>query len=335
MGSRVTAYEPEPVIALNADAAPDPALVYAPQYNIRAFGLERLHPFDGSKYGRCMKQLKQWNVPLAGRVHRPRPVGHSLIRTTHSSEYLASLRSSRVVAGILEIPQLARLPMPVLDWLIPRRMRWACGGTVLATTLAQKHRVTVNLGGGYHHASRNRGEGFCMYSDIAMAVRVARGEFGMRRVMLVDLDAHQGNGVERIFAEDRDVAVFDMYNAAIYPNDIAARDAIRWDFPLTPGFSDEPYLKLLRHHLPLAISDFDPELIIYNAGTDVVADDPLGGLGLSDGAVLQRDQFVISEAIDRGIPLVMLTSGGYTQRSYLLIATTLRWLLTDWPRSFV
>src|SRR5262249_35846076 len=150
-----------------------------------------------------------------------------------------------------------------------RRMRYATGGTMLAAREALRTRIAINLGGGYHHASRDRGEGFCVYADIAIAAARIRQETAVCRILVIDLDAHQGNGVERIYGGDPETGIFDMYNAAIYPRDEEAKNGIDWDIPLRPGTSDRTYLGLLREVLPRAIDEFQPELAFYNAGTDI------------------------------------------------------------------
>jgi histone deacetylase 11 len=159
-------------------------------------------------------------------------------------------------------------------------------------------------------------------------VRRERASF---RVLVVDLDAHQGNGVASIFAEDEDVAVFDVYNGEIWPGDEEARRAIRWEHPLPSGTSGAAYLELLRRELPRALDEFEPQLLLYNAGTDIVAGDPLGLLEVAHADVSRRDFLVLEEAARRALPTVVVPSGGYTDASHRLLAELLvgvaeRWL---------
>ncbi len=312
-------------------------VVYSRRYDIGFFGLEKLHPFDSRKYGRAWGELKrifghdlqQHLVPV------DRAVSVEELLLGHSSEYLARLRSSREMAFALEIPTLGYLPSAVLRWAVLRPMRWAVRGTVLATRSALECGVAINLSGGYHHAKPNQGEGFCLFSDIAIAVRQLRTEGGLslgQRIAYIDLDAHQGNGVCHQFREDRDVFIFDMYNEEIYPfYDLEARDRIDCKLPLPTGCRGGEYLKTLKKNLPGfldSISRAGPVgLGIYNAGTDVVQDDPLGGLSLTPSEVLERDLFTIGEFQKRNIPVVMLPSGGYTRSSYQLIATSVQAIL--------
>jgi histone deacetylase 11 len=248
----------------------------------------------------------------------------------HSPEYLARIRQPNEIAAALEIPVLRHAPGWLLRWSVLRPMRWAVRGTVLAAKAALNLGVAINLSGGYHHAKKDRGEGFCIFSDIAVAVRQLRAEGLIRsgqRIAYVDLDAHQGNGVCHQFRDDREVFIFDMYNSAIYPwYDLEARNRVDCNLQLPLACRGYEYLGLLRKHLPgfldsVARSGGVP-LGIYNAGTDVVQNDPLGGMALTAQEILERDLFTVSEFQKRSIPVVMLASGGYTRESYRLIAAS-------------
>ena len=155
------------------------------------------------------------------------------------------------------------------------------------------------------------------------------------RVAYIDLDAHQRNGVARVFFDDPRVFLFDVYNEQIYPHDVYARRRIDHDLPIPGGYDDQRYLSLLRAELPAFLDGISksrrPALAVYNAGTDVLAGDPLGNLRVSADGVLARDQFVLNQLTDRGIPWVMLPSGGYTRDSYRLLARTTAWALRRWP----
>lgn len=215
-------------------------------------------------------------------------------------------------------------------------------GTMLAAREAVASGFAVNLGGGYHHAKPDNGEGFCIYADIALAVGRLRtnGRLGEKdRAACIDLDAHQGNGVCHCFQDDRRIFLLDMYNRDIYPcYDRQARERIDCDLPLPAGCTGVEYLRTLRSHLPPfldSISSTAPlGLVIYNAGADVYEGDMLGGLNLSYDDVLQRDHFVVEECRRRNVPVLMLLSGGYSLTSYQLVADSVEKLLIDfvaWP----
>jgi len=207
-------------------------------------------------------------------------------------------------------------------------MRWATMGTVVAARECLGHGLAINLGGGFHHAKPDGGEGFCIYSDIALAIDALRGEglLGEEdRVVYVDLDAHQGNGVCHTLMSDKRVFIFDMYNRSIYPSyDSQARIRIDCDIPLMPTWREEDYLDELADRLPGFLDSISRTrrvgLAIYNAGTDVYAGDPLGQLNVSADGILRRDLLVMRELRQRGIPSIMLLSGGYTQASYKHVA---------------
>jgi histone deacetylase 11 len=306
-----------------------PHVVYSPRYDIGFFGLERLHPFDSRKYGRAWKRLAQGLGSRAGDVllRTDRSATRQELLAVHSAAYLDRLGDRAYLADILELPIVRRLPAWLTDWRVLRPMRWAVRGSVLAARAALDNGFAVNLSGGYHHAKPDAGEGFCVYNDIALVVHTLRAEGRIAAgecVMYVDLDAHQGNGVCHEFMEDRRLVIFDMFNAAVYPSDdVAARGRIDFAVPLAPGCDDRQYLGLLESQLPACLDSFgrrSVRLAIYNAGTDVYAGDALGGLALTADAVCRRDRFVVDAMRDRGIPTVMLLSGGYSAESYRLVA---------------
>jgi len=313
----------------------DITFVYSPEYDIRFFGLEKLHPFDSGKYGRAWQLLEERFgealTPL--RIEPAGEISGADLLLVHSQRYLDSLNDAVVLATALELPFLAQIPAPLIHGHILRPMRLATEGTSLAVQRAlQTGGVAVNLSGGYHHASGERGEGFCLYADVAIAVARARrgGQLtpGKDRILYIDLDAHQGNGVERAFLNDPALSIVDAYNAAIYPQDRVAEQRIDRAIPLPPGTGNAVYLARVHETMTEALRNQGPfPLAIYNAGTDVHADDQLGGLALTDAGVLQRDTLVLDALIAAQIPTVVLPSGGYSTRSYHLIYETLRWLL--------
>jgi histone deacetylase 11 len=302
-----------------------PVFVYSKQYTfVLPPGEEHLHLFDGAKFQRAVALLEERGVSLEGRIREPVEVTREELELVHDRAYLDSLGDPAVIAGILEVESLSEVPIDVLDELALKPMRLATGGTILAVRRALECGVAINLSGGYHHAKRLGGEGFCVYSDIAVAIEVARRERDLGRVMVVDLDVHQGNGVESIYKEDEGVAVFDMYSPALYPwEDVDAWGGIRWEFQVRAGTGGPEYVATLEEHLPTAIEEFGPELIVYNAGTDIFEGDPLGDLLVDEAHVLERDRFVIQAAVDRGIPLAMVPSGGYAEESHRLLANAL------------
>lgn len=309
---------------------PSPRLIYSPRVNLGFKGWQRLHPFDLRKYERAMGLLKGWGCVPADRIDEPRPVTDDELLAVHTPEYLERLRDSAYVAAAVEVPQLGTLPRVIVERYLLRPMKWATGGTVLAARLALEHGIAINLGGGFHHASRDRAEGFCIYCDIALAIETLRLEGLNGTILYIDLDAHQGNGVERVYLNDKTVAILDAYNAEIYPGDEEAKRAIRWDVPLAAGTRGPEYLDKVRHHLDWALHEVKPVLAIYNAGTDIASGDPVGWLDVSHDDVLARDRMVFDALTERAIPWCMVTSGGYTEASHRLIAESVRYVFQRW-----
>jgi histone deacetylase 11 len=316
------------------------ALVYSPHYDIGFLGLERLHPFDSRKYGRAWRVLRQHLGPRLKDHHVPvdRPAGDAELLLAHTPGYLASLGRSRELADALELPFLRYVPNWLLHWCVLTPMRWAVRGTLLAVRAALQRGSAINLSGGYHHAGPGRGEGFCLYSDFAIAVRAARAEGLLPptgRIAHVDLDAHMGNGVAHQFRDDPSVFLFDVYNPAIYPQDREAGQRLDCPVHATTGTNGSDYLALLRRYLPGfldSVGESSPICLgFYNAGTDIVDSDPLGLLSVSPADVVARDRLVIAEFRRRGIPVVMVPSGGYTRDSYQLLAAGIEAILSDHP----
>jgi histone deacetylase 11 len=306
-----------------------PRIVYSRHYNIGFYGLERLHPFDSRKYGRAWKCLRRHFGAALRDIHiRPkRPATRNDLLLIHTSDYLTQLREPKYLAGALEVPPIGRLPGWAIDWHVLRPMRWATQGTILASEAALTYGFAVNLSGGYHHAKPDRGEGFSIYSDIGIAVASLRARnliADNSRIAYIDSDAHQGNGVCHTFMNDNRVFIFDIFNCRIYPMfDVDARKRIDCDVGITSAITDSEYLGELHDRLPGFLDSVGRSpigLAIYNAGTDVVAGDPLGGLNISATTIRERDLYVVRELRNRGIPTVMVLSGGYTKRSFQLVA---------------
>jgi histone deacetylase 11 len=311
----------------------EPTIVYSPEYDIHLFGLERLHPFDGRKYSKAWRAVEQQvGERLRQRTVRPdRPITTAELLTVHTQAYLDKLKTAAYVAQVLELPILRRVPMFLVERRLLRPMRLAVRGTVLAAQAALKEGLAVNLAGGYHHASQEQGEGFCCFADVNLAITLLRqsGELvaGRDRVLIIDLDAHQGNGHERLSIGDSDIYIFDMYNGSIYPQDRLARQRIDYDVPLPAGVDETVYLQQLHKHLPLALqATQQPKLAFYIAGTDIYERDQLGGLGVSGEGIEARDKFVLSSLSEAGIPVVMLAGGGYSADSYQHIANSLAYI---------
>jgi histone deacetylase 11 len=298
-------------------------VIYSSSYNISFMGLEKLHPFDSSKWGRICQFLISEGVLDHNRLVEPSEANKDDLLVVHTESYLDSLKSSSNIAFIIEVPPVALLPNFIVRKRVLQPFCKQVGGTVLAGKLAKERGWAINLGGGFHHCSKNKGGGFCVYADISLCIQFAFAQLGISKVMIIDLDAHQGNGHEMDFAHDGRVYILDMYNSEIYPLDYAARTCIQQRVELLSGASTKEYLERLDKELEVAQEAFDPELIIYNAGTDILNGDPLGRLKVDPDGVIKRDEKVFAFAQQKKVPIVMLTSGGYMKSSARVIANSI------------
>nr|XP_039267077.1 histone deacetylase 11-like [Styela clava] len=299
-------------------------LVYSSGYNVSFGGMEKLHPFDAGKWGRVHQMLIDKKMLLPGEFVEPLEASEEELQKVHSQKYLNSLKWSANVAMITEVPPVAMLPNYFVQRSVLRPFRLQTGGSILAGKLAMERGWAINIGGGFHHCSAERGGGFCAYADITLNIRYLWENFpDINKVLIVDLDAHQGNGYAHDFMGEERVFIFDVYNRLIYPNDQRAKLAISRPVELVHGTSDSKYLELVRKNLPEVIELFNPEYIVYNAGTDILSGDPLGCLDISPNGIVERDQIVFEAAHRNKIPIVMFTSGGYQRSTAAIIADSI------------
>jgi histone deacetylase 11 len=300
-------------------------IVFSKRYDITLLGLQKLHPFDSEKYGKVYRYL----VSKLGRndFYTPESVSQNDLLTVHTKQYLASLRQSQNVAIIAEMGLLALAPNFILQSRLLTPMRYATGGTILGAQLARQHGWAINLSGGYHHAKAGSGGGFCYFADIPIAAHRLWQQQPDLAIMVIDLDAHQGNGYEAIFKDDPRVRILDVYNHDIYPRDIEARQYIDFDYPVRSYIKDTEYLNLIETEIGQALDQAKPSLVIYNAGSDIFEEDPLGQMGVSKAGVIKRDEIVFGLTLERNIPILMLLSGGYTRKSTALIGESIENLL--------
>lgn len=304
-------------------------IVYGPEYNIGFLGLERLHPFDAGKWGKVYNFLKEDGLIRDDTTIRPKEATEEDLKVVHSKKYINSLKWSIEVAGITEVPPVAILPNFIVQRKVLRPFRYQTGGTILAAKLAMDRGWGINIGGGFHHCSSERGGGFCAYADITLAIKfLFDRDPSVKKAMIIDLDAHQGNGHERDFMDDTNVYIMDVYNRAIYPHDGYAKRAIKRKIELTSYTGDSEYLDLVRRHIEGALNEFSPDIIVYNAGTDVLEGDPLGHLSITPQGIIERDQIVFENAVKRNIPIMMVTSGGYQRTTARIIADSIKNLKT-------
>ncbi|XP_060615284.2 LOW QUALITY PROTEIN: histone deacetylase 11 [Anolis sagrei] len=308
-------------------------IVYSPDYNITFMGLEKLHPFDAGKWGKVINFLKEEKLITDDSIVRAQEASEEDLLVVHTRQYLNRLKKhilesfeewSFVVATITEIPPVLFMPNFFVQRKVLRPLRTQTGGTIMAGKLAIERGWAINVGGGFHHCSGDRGGGFCAYADITLAIKFLFERIeGVSTATIIDLDAHQGNGHERDFMDDKRVYIMDVYNSSIYPGDGFAKRAIRRKVELNWGTEDEEYLQKVRMHVEGALNEVKSDIIIYNAGTDILYGDPLGGLAISPQGIIERDEIVFRAAWRHRIPILMVTSGGYQKRTARIIADSL------------
>jgi len=232
----------------------------------------------------------------------PSPVSFEDLQFVHSPKYLRKLQ-----AGTLPQDEQSALELPFSPELVSFA-RLSVGGTILAAGQALADGICVHIGGGFHHAFADHGEGFCLLNDIAVAIEKLRREGRIARAMIVDCDVHQGNGTAAIFEKREDVFTFSLHQMDIYPSEKMTGSL---DVGLWSGDGDRAYLEAMREHFPKLYRDFRPDLVFYLAGADPLVGDQLGGLAVTKAGLLTRDRIVLEGAFRLKIPIVILLGGGY------------------------
>lgn len=259
------------------------------------------HVFPIRKFELVRDQLLAEGTLDPAELVEPSPALLEDVLLVHTEDYV-----TRLCNGHLTTKEIRRLGLPWSESLV-RRSFYAVGGTVAATQSALANGYSSNLAGGTHHSFADRGEGFCVLNDVAIAIRALRARTLIRRAAIVDCDVHQGNGTATIFAADNDTFTFSMHGANNYPL-FKAHSTL--DVELPDGTNDAGYLESLAHHLPTVFAH-EPEIVFYLAGADPFAGDKLGRLALSIDGLRERDAYVLSECYNRELPVVTVMSGGY------------------------
>ncbi|KAF8065528.1 hypothetical protein HT031_003129 [Scenedesmus sp. PABB004] len=240
---------------------------------------------------------------LAQLSFAPTPPDAATLGLAHDAEYVKAF-----LAGSLPAAAMRAIGLPWSEALV-RRTLIGTGSAVLAARLALQYGVAVMCNGGTHHAHRAHGSGWCIFNDLAVAARAAQRDAGVGQVLMLDLDVHQGDGTATIFADDPSVYTFSIHCMdQPFPRVVQASD---WDIGLPAGTGDAEYLRVLREALPKLMALVQPQLVLYNAGVDVHADDALGLLALSDAGIAQRDAAVFAACAAAGAPVAAAIGGGY------------------------
>jgi acetoin utilization deacetylase AcuC-like enzyme len=265
---------------------------------MHALALPRGHKFPIAKYDRIYAELARdypGAMQLGGRA------SWEDVTLVHEASYVRAVRDGTLAEGAVR-----RLGFPWSEALVLRSLR-SVGGTLSALAWAMEHGAAGHIAGGTHHAFPDRGEGFCVFNDLAVAIAVARRDHGVRRVAVVDLDVHQGNGTASTFEGDEDVFTLSLHGAKNYP---FHKETSSLDVALPDGCDDATYLAALDDALH-AVRAHRPELILYQAGVDALRGDRLGRMALTHAGLRARDSLVFEAVRGIGAPLVVTLGGGY------------------------
>lgn len=275
--------------------------VYSDQYDLNLGE----HVFPSVKYRLTAEKLLQDGVARPEDFVAPDPAKDEDVGLVHDQSYIRKLRT-----GTLTYAEILRLEIPYSPELI-RAVWLSAGGSILAGRHALEEGVGVNIGGGFHHAYPDHGEGFCVIHDVAIAIRRLQKDKLIERAMTVDLDVHHGNGTAAIFASDPSVFTLSIHQEKNYPY---PKPASKMDVNLEDGAGDDEYLAALEDGLDKSLAEFTPDLIFYLAGADPYREDQLGGLKLTLDGLQRRDRMVFEKARAKKIPVAVTLAGGYARR---------------------
>lgn len=268
------------------------------------------HRFPMGKYELLYQQLLYEGTCNDDNFFEPQIPNNKYILLTHDAEYVSDL------LNITLEPKAARkIGFPLSKLLIERELVIA-DGTIKASEWALKNGIAMNIAGGTHHAFTNKGEGFCMFNDQAIGANYLLHKNLVKKILIVDLDVHQGNGTAEIFRDNSNVFTFSMHGKSNYPFHKEQSDL---DIPLENETNDEAYLSILKETLPKLITEQKPDFIYYLSGVDVIETDKLGKLSLSMEGCKERDRFVIETCKSHQIPVMVSMGGGYSKDIKIIV----------------
>lgn len=260
------------------------------------------HRFPMAKYALLRDRVLADGLICPSHLHEPDPASRDALLRVHTADYV-----DRLSRGALSASEMRRIGFPWSERLVERSLR-SVGGTCAAAEQALRAGVAVNLSGGTHHAFAAHGEGFCVFNDVAVAIRQLQHGGKVRRALVVDLDVHQGNGTNAIFAGDSSVYTFSLHGHRNYPFHKVPGDA---DIELDDGIGDDVYLARLAESLPTALAGAGADLVFFLAGADVHEGDRLGRLKLTYEGIARRDAMVLDACREVGLPVAIVIAGGY------------------------
>lgn len=277
-------------------------IAFAPIYILQ---LPAEHRFPMLKYELIPEQLLYEGTATANNFFEPKPAAESLILETHDFAYWEKLKNLA-----LSPSEIRKTGFPLSKSLVEREIT-ILQGSVQGALYALEYGIAMNIAGGTHHAFADRGEGFCLLNDIAVAANYLLQYQAIKKILVIDLDVHQGNGTAKIFQHNQSVFTFSMHGKNNYPLQKEASDL---DIGLPDGADDDFYLKALKTNLPRLIDEVQPEFAFFQAGVDILETDKLGKLKVSMAGCKERDRFVMEACKKNKIPLAVSMGGGYSPK---------------------
>ena len=268
------------------------------------------HRFPMAKYDLLPRQLMHEGTCTQDNFFEPTIIDDVHILRCHTSEYLTNLKALEI-----ERREARKIGFPLSKELVERELIIA-QGTIEGCQYALEHGIAMNVAGGTHHAYTDHGEAFCMLNDQAIGARYLQAQGLAKKILMIDLDVHQGNGTAEIFKDDPSVFTFSMHGKANYPFKKEISDL---DIALETGIDDAQYLKILKDTLPTLIDQQQPDFVFYLSGVDILASDKLGKLGCTLQGCKERDRYVLQTCKDANIPVQCSMGGGYSPDIKIII----------------
>ncbi|NJL63314.1 MAG: histone deacetylase [Methylacidiphilales bacterium] len=279
----------------------DLPIIYHPDYVVP---LPEGHRFPMQKFRMLYEMLLADGVAKPEQFYAPTKPPQEIIELVHTPEYVDAY-----CQGTLDAKAQRKIGLP-WSQALANRTCIAVGGTILTAKMALKCGLACNTAGGTHHAFPDYGSGFCIFNDLAIASRVLQKSGIIQKILIVDLDVHQGDGTAFIFQNDDSVFTFSMHCEVNFPGTKQKSDL---DVPLPVGMEDDEYLQTLAKYLPDLLTQLKPDLIFYDAGVDPHIDDKLGKLALTDRGLFRRDMQVLTTCVKQGYPVACVIGGGYAE----------------------
>ncbi|WP_067205336.1 histone deacetylase [Marinomonas aquimarina] len=274
-------------------------LVFHPHYSIP---FPERHRFPMAKFQRLAEHLQALGIMDESNCHAPAPLSLTTLMRAHDPGYV-----QRFIRGQLTLQEVKDIGLPWSEWLVERTLR-AVSGTLLTVELALQHGLACHLAGGTHHAFPDRGAGFCIFNDLAVAAKSLVDSGQAKKVLILDCDVHQGDGTIAFFEQDPRVITVSFHCEDNYP---VAKQSAGINVHVPRGTNDGEYLALLEQHVPALLQQHRPDFVLYDAGADVHIEDRLGHVHLSDAGILARDRYVIDLVMTAEVPIACVIGGGY------------------------